>query len=121
VERRLAIDQGHKMMASINAIVAKEAGAIAAQWEHHYSSDPRHSHLMRDGKIYLLENSWARTAGLVKPSPDGIYEDHEQAGEWVYCRCTARYIYNLRNIPEDMLTNKGKEALAEAKRKVSAL
>ncbi|MDE2102512.1 MAG: hypothetical protein KGL39_35020 [Patescibacteria group bacterium] len=113
VERRVLIDQGQKLASAINETLANDAGALAAVWEHHYSLHPREDHQERNGKVFLIRNSWAHKAGLVKPNDDGYYDDIEKPGEYVFCRCTARYVYNLRSLPADMLTAKGKAKLEE--------
>ena len=114
-ERRVAIDQGHKLTASINAVIAADNNALAVRWKSHWRQagyDFREDHKDRDGKVYLLRNSWALEKGLIKPGPAGYYEDITAVGEEVFCRCWAEYVYNLRDLPPDMLTKKGSEGLA---------
>jgi hypothetical protein len=124
-ERRVIIDQGHKLVASINEIVAVEGGAIAAVWRHIHEGPPacaaRPEHVARDGKIFLYRNSWARARGLVKPSSVGYTDDVTQPAEEPFCRCHWEFIYALRGLPESMLTSKGKEALLESREKLKAL
>jgi hypothetical protein len=123
LERRVAIDQGHKLISGINEIVATDGGAIAARWDSRWRRQGynyRPDHKERDGKIYLLRDSWARQAGYVKPLPEnGYVDDHERPGEWVYCSCTYVYLYHLRDLPPTMLTRKGQDALAAARTKIS--
>lgn len=123
-ERRLHIDQGMKFTAALNEILAIDGGAIAMRWNsqwrrpgYHYRAD----HRERDQHIYLLRTSWAREKGLVKPGPDGCYDDITKVGEEVYCSCFATWIYALKRLPDDMLTTKGKEALQAAREKVAAM
>lgn len=118
VERRLHIDQGHKLTAAINETVAKGGGAIACIWRSHWRQanyNYREDHRARDGKVYLIRGSWAQQQGLVKAGPAGYYDDITAAGEEIFCRCFVTYIYALRGLPEDMLTAKGKESLAARK------
>lgn len=113
-ERRVIIDQSHKLTASINEIIAVDGGAIAAKWHSHWRQagyNYRKDHKERDGHIYLFRDSWARDRGFVKPSAVGYYDDITKVGEEVYCRCYAQYIYSLRSLPADMLTEKGKRSL----------
>jgi hypothetical protein len=123
IERRVIIDQKAKLVSSINTTVATNGGAIAATWHSHklqrgYNGRPDHN--ARDGKVFLVKDSWAHKAGLVKPNVNGYTTDVEQPGELIFCRCDWQYLYSLRSLPPDMLTEKGKVALAEARRKVAA-
>jgi hypothetical protein len=110
--RRVAIDQGHKFMATLSQIIANDGGAIAGIWHQHYTRHPRHAHRQRDGKVYLIRGSWAHKAGFVKPGPAGYADEITQPGEEVYCRCTFEYLYGFRKLPPDMLTDDGREKLA---------
>jgi hypothetical protein len=110
--RRVAIDQGHKFMSNLSQIIANDGGAIAGIWHQHYTRYPRHSHKQRDGKVYLIRNSWAHEAGLVKPGSAGYTDEITQPGEEVYCHCTFEYLYGFRRLPPDMLTDAGREKLA---------
>lgn len=117
-ERRVLIDQGHKLTASINAVVAQDGGAIGARWSSHWRQagyNYREDHKDRDGHVYLVRDSWAHKAGLVKAGKEGYSDDITQPGEEVFCRCSFVYLYNLRQLPDAMLTAKGKEALAKAR------
>jgi hypothetical protein len=119
-ERRVVIDQGHKLVAAINEIVASDGGAIAARWHHVKEGPPaydaRPEHVARDGKVYLIRGSWAQQKGLVKPGSPGYTDDVTQPAEEPFCRCGWVFLFALRDLPTDMLTAKGKEALLEARR-----
>lgn len=118
IERRVIIDQGHKLVSNIHATLAEEGGAIAGIWHSHWRQpnyDYREDHKERDEHVYLMRNSWAREKGLVKAGPAGFADDITQPGEEVNCRCFYEYIYNLRDMPEDMLTAKGQQALAQVR------
>lgn len=118
VERRVAIDQGHKLRASLSEIVALDNEAIACKWHSHAGEagyNYRPAHAARNDHIYLIKGNWAQEKGLVKPGPDGYYEDITSAGSEINCRCWVTWLYTLRKMPEDMLTAKGKEALSKPK------
>lgn len=117
-ERRMLIDQGHKLAAAVNQTIAESHGAIAAVWHHVHEAnyDARPEHVARDGKVYLIRDSWAHQKGLVKPSAQGYMDEHEQPAQAPYCRCTATYLYALSRLPDDMLTVKGRELLKQTKR-----
>lgn len=123
-DRRVAIDQSHKFTAALNEIVAVDGGAIAMRWNSQWKRPGyqyRKDHKERDQKVYLLRSSWAKDKGLVKPGPDGYYDDITKVGEEVYCSCFATWIYNLRDIPDDMITQKGKDELAAVRAKIAAM
>lgn len=118
--RRVAIDQGHKFAANLSQIVAQDGGAIAAIWHQHYTRHPRAGHRSRDGKVYLVRDSWAHRAGLVKPGPPGYTDQVTQPGEEVYCRCTWEWLYGFRRLPAEMLTERGRARLAEVRGRMAA-
>lgn len=121
-ERRVIIDQSHKLAANINATIAEAGGAIAVIWHDHgaiqVGYDARPNHMARDGKVFLLKASWARGAGLVKPGDAGYYEDITAFAEEINCRCYGTWLYGLGQLPANMLTQKGAQALADAKAKI---
>lgn len=117
-ERRVLIDQGRKLGAAINATVAEGGGAIAATWRSNFRQagyDYRPDHAEIDGRVFLVRGSWAQKNGLVKPGPDGYIDDNVQPAQEPFCRCRYIYLYNLRQLPDDMLTVKGRAELAKVK------
>lgn len=115
-ERRVIIDQTHKLIANINDVVAKDNGAIAGIWHstHRTGYNNRVTHLERDNKIYVFRDSKAVKDGLVKPVY-GYAEDITMPGEEVFCSCWYQYIYDLSYLPANMLTSKGKNSLESRK------
>lgn len=122
-ERRCIIDQSAKFTSALHEIVAVDSGAIAVKWNIRHSAGyhNRPDHKEREGKIYLLRSSWAKDKGLVKPGPSGYYDDVTSFGEEVFCSCWGTWLYALRDLPPDMLTRAGEQALAEAKAKIAAM
>jgi len=86
-ERRLSIDQGHKLIAAVNQTIAEQAGAIAVRWRHVHQAgyNGRPEHEKRDNEIYALKGNWAIKAGLMKKGHNPYYSDTEQAAEAPYC------------------------------------
>jgi hypothetical protein len=114
-ERRVAIDQGHKMTAALSATVALTGGAIAARWRHVHQTgyDARPEHLARDGVVYLVRGSWALQRGLIAANDNGYVDElPDQPAELVYCRCQWVWLYHLRQLPADLLTERGRSELA---------
>ena len=115
-QRRVIIDQTHKLIANINEIVAIDNGAIAARWHSHWKQmnyDYRKDHKERDSKIYAVRESWAVKEGYISPI-NGYTDDITSPGEEVFCRCNYVYLYNLRQV-KDFLTKKGLMALQSPK------
>lgn len=114
-ERRVIIDQGHKLIAAIDNVIATDGKALAMIWHSHWREtgyDYRPRHKQFDGRVFIQRGNWAMDDGLMKKPPGILYSDQiEQVGELPFCRCYAQYLYALGDLPEDMLTAKGKMAL----------
>jgi hypothetical protein len=128
-ERRVVIDQSHKLVNSLDEIIAQDGGAIAAVWQHvkEIGYDQRPWHRARDGKVFVFRDNWALKQGLVKLAgltyTDAIVDAKgrpDGPSTPVYCRCTwGDILYSLDDIAEvapEMLTAKGKAALAQVDR-----
>lgn len=122
-ERRVLIDQGHKLTSAINSIVATDGGAIGGFWHSHWRQpnyNYREDHRERDQKFYAIRGSWADEKGFVKKGEDWT-DAITQPAEEPFCRCFYRYAYALRDVPPEYLTAKGKAALDEARAKIAAM
>jgi hypothetical protein len=116
-ERRVIIDQTHKLINNINEIVAVDNGAIAARWHSNWRQanyNYREDHKELDGVIYLVRGSWAVEKRLIK-AVNGYTDEVIAPGEAVFCRCRYVYIYKIKDLPEDFLTTKGKKELQSEK------
>lgn len=125
-ERRLLTDQGHKLVSSLNRVVADGGGAIAAIWHSRWRQpnyNYREDHKDRDGLVYLIPGSWAAEKGLIKAGPAGKTDEITEPAEEPYCRCSYVYVYSLRALEKaapEMLTEKGREALEAARATIKA-
>lgn len=118
--RRVMVDQGHKLIANIDNVIATDQGAIAAVWHSHWKQanyNYREDHKERDMLVYLIKGCWAQKNGYAKPGDAGYLEDITQPGEEVFCRCYVTYIYNLRSLPAECLTQKGTIFLESMRKK----
>jgi len=116
--RRVSIDQGAKLVAAINEVVAQQNGVIAYRWRSHWRQagyDYRPDHKERDQQIYLVRDSWAKEQGLVKTGSAGYYDDVTAAAQEPFCRCYVVALYALRDLPAEMLTTKGQKLLEETR------
>ena len=103
--------------AAVSQIVAEASGAIASEWYCHGRYDQSDNscpeHLKRHGNIFMVRDNWAQKAGYCKPGAAGYNDEITQPAEEVGCRCFWVYKYGLRKLPEDMLTEKGRDFVAE--------
>jgi hypothetical protein len=113
-ERRMMIDQGHKLNANINATIANGNGAIAAYWVSHYAQhnyDFRETHkdldIQSHKKPFLIRNSWAQQNGAISTIGATFIDELEyQPAQQPYCRCYFQYIYSPAKLPREMLARK---------------
>jgi hypothetical protein len=123
-ERRCVIDQSAKFVSSLNDIIATDGGAIAGRWHSQWRRPGyqyRKDHKERDQKVYAVRGNWALEKGLMKPGPAGYTDEITKPCEEVYCSCSYVYLYNIRDLPDDMVTAKGRASLAEARAKIEAM
>jgi hypothetical protein len=116
-ERRVLIDQGHKLTNAISETLAIDGGAIAGRWRSNWRQpgyDYRPDHKERDGEVYAVRGSWAQSKGLIRRGA-GYTDEVTAPGQEVFCRCYWVWLYSLGELPEDMLTAKGRSALAAAR------
>lgn len=110
INRRVAIDQGHKLASTVTYLLSVQGGAIALKWHSNWRRPGykyRPDHKERDEVIYLMRDSWALEQGLIKPV-HGYYDEITAAGEEVYCSCKALPIYAPQKLPVEFLTEKGR-------------
>jgi len=115
-DRRVLIDQGHKLTAAISQTIAEGGGAIAGIWHSNWKQpgyDYREDHKERDGQVYTLRGNWAQDRGLMKVGDAGYYDEITAVGQEPFCRCRMTWLYHLRQLPDDMITAKGRGELAD--------
>ena len=117
--RRVAIDQGAKLSAAVAHTVAKGAGAVAGIWydrgQFDKSYQARPEHLARSGKLFLVRDSWALDEGLIAKRKVAYYDDlPDQAAVLPFCSCYMTWITSLQELPETLLTAKGREWIRSA-------
>lgn len=119
-ERRVLIDQGHKFTSAISETLATDNGALAAVWHSNWRQrnyNYRKDHKERDQKVYTVRGNWAQSKGLMKAGPSGYVDEITKPAEEPFCRCHYEWVYNLRDLPDDMLTDKGRDELSKLKGK----
>lgn len=114
-------DQTRKFTRALDDIIARENGAIGGIW--HNRGDKKVTgypegvnkptkahgdHWEREGVFFVFRDSWAFKKGYIDAN---IYEKLEDGGVGVAigCRCWLEYIYDLRDVPYNYLTKKGRD------------
>jgi hypothetical protein len=115
-ERRVAVDQGHKLRANLSEILAIDGGALAGHWRSHYAQQnydyrPEHKHYDVDDKFFVVRDNWAIRQGLMTARGYRYTDEIEAPAQKPFCRCYYVWSHSLRRLPVDMLTEKGREAL----------
>lgn len=113
-EKDIIQDQSRKMVSNMDQIVASSAGAIGYYWHSmfrmpNYNYRIEHKHNDVHGIFVILKDSWAYKQGLVKKGNQIFQSEIEKPGELPNCKCSARYVYDMSDIPKDCLTIKGLE------------
>lgn len=127
-ERVVDIDQGLKMLRSIHNVDAISKGAIAAVWRTGYGckhgeqfDDPQtrnaaNEHADRDGKAYTIRGNWALAKGLTKVGVNGYLDEVPPSPEKLMCDCSVHFLFNLRNMPNELINKRQAPANSKPKR-----
>lgn len=122
-ERRVLIDQGMKLTAALSEILAKDGHAIAATWHSHWRQagyDARPDHIELDDRTFAVRGNWAIEQGLMKAGPNGYTDDIVRPAELPFCRCYYTWRYSLRDLPDDMMTAKGRSELKRVRESIAS-
>ena len=114
-ERRVIVDQSHKLKASIDDIIAKDNGAIAGIWRCRHTGNytNRKDHLDRENKVYFVRDNWALRDGFAKLAGRQYMDEITIPAQEVYCSCVYVWIYAVRDLPEECWTAKAREVMAK--------
>ena len=104
---------------AIEAMSARANGALAALW-HCYGWQNEPEHDRNNGKVFLVRGNWAIAKGLIHDAGARYTDEMPQPGN-DGCRCSYQFLYNLRNLPPELLTPLGKAKLAEARKVTDAI
>lgn len=125
-DRFFSTVKNNSFPSAVNRTFSFEGNPLAARWSYSPLDEAGefrnvYSHKDLADRVYAIRGNWALERGLMKPGPHGYVEDAPAPGEEFDCMCSFQFIYNLRSLPESMLTPKGESELARAKAEVSKL
>ncbi len=120
--RQVMIHQGIKFAASLKEMEAIDGGALAIVWNTRgCDGDDAPDHKSRNGCCYAIQGNWAAEKGLMTVGPHGYYGDISGIAQEHYCQCSATWVFNLRDLPEAMMTAKGKAELERVRAQITAM
>jgi hypothetical protein len=116
-ERLTAINETARLMSALDEIAAADTGSIGGFWDatpeikrkHRLEHGGKDGHGGRHGKFYARRGSWADREGLVR-HPNGYIDEHDMPRVLINCQCEYKYVYDLADIPPELLTAKGRRA-----------
>jgi hypothetical protein len=78
-----------------------------------------YSHAELDARVYAIRDSWASIKGLMSAGPHGYIDDVIRPKQEVGCMCSLQFLYSLRDLPDGMMTAKGKVVQRDARKALS--
>ncbi|GAN78618.1 hypothetical protein [Acidocella aminolytica] len=112
----------HKAMSfpsEVEYIFIMSGEPLAAVWE--YSSldeecefPPDMDHKQRDGRVYAVRRNWAEAKSLMVVGSDGYIDEIDRPHQETGCMCHLHWLYSISDLPEEMLTAKGKASLEKS-------
>jgi hypothetical protein len=125
-DRFFSTVKNNSFPSAVNRTFSFEGNPLAVKWSYSPLDEAGefrnvYNHKDLADRVYAIRGNWALEKGLMKPGPHGYVEDVPAPGEEFDCMCGFQFIYNLRSLPESMLTPKGAGELARAQAEVSRL
>jgi hypothetical protein len=102
--------------AEIEYVLALENSPIAATWDYSRLDEQgeyamTYDHKDRDERVYAVRGNWAIAKGLMSVGPDGYIDDIDHPSQEVGCMCSLVWVYALRDLPANMVTDYGRSEL----------
>lgn len=133
--RMILADQTRKMIGNFDNIVANKYQALGFFWKtrrdnrvtgkpggkNPKGNEMHGDHYARQDKFYFYHNNWAIQQRLINTNHKLFkWADFEDGlpGQPINCRCYAYNIYELEDIPKELLSEKGKAYLQEKQEKL---
>lgn len=110
------IAKNGNFISKLKHLAAKSNGAIAASWCFYKGNGCIYSeHEDHNEEFFLIRNSWAIQQKLIASSNTTRYTDELTTPRSDGCTCSYRYIFSLSNLPNVILTSKGKQFIIDTK------
>lgn len=120
--KNILTDQTNRLNSDIDNIVATSNDAIGLIWNtrednrvvgnptglYPKGNDMHNNHFERNKKFFILSSGWAHKKKLLSGEIYEQLEDVKTIGRAINCRCYMYYIYDLRDVPKENLSENGK-------------
>lgn len=115
-EKQFYVYKASAFLAEVKYIFSLQEGPIAAVWRYSWLDEQgeyrkNYDHKILNGKIYAVRDNWAMKEGLMISSEKEFVGDIVRPAQEVGCMCNLQWIYNLRQLPNEMMTQKGRSEL----------
>lgn len=112
-DRLFCVYKRTSLVAAVEEIFALERQPIAAIWHYNTvdedSDAPRNDHRRLDRHIYAVRGNWAIKGGLMRVGQFGYVDDISMPPQQeIGCTCEYEWLYSIRELPGDMLTDEGR-------------
>ncbi|BBE76220.1 hypothetical protein [Phytobacter sp. MRY16-398] len=97
-----SVDKARTLLNAADHVKATENNAIAAIWKARKCDE----HASMNENVYAIKGCWALKKKMMKVGPAGYLSDTPLPRS---CGCYLTYLYNLRSLPENMLTDNARK------------
>jgi len=79
------------------------------------------NHKERDGHVYAVRGNWALKKGFMKAGPAGYLDEISRPQQELSCDCYLTWLFALRDLPTDMVTELGRSELVRVAAVMAAM
>jgi len=111
-DRFFYVHKARSFPAEVDCLFALEGNPIAAIWDYSPTDEqgdyPKiYDHKQRHDLVYVVRGNWAITKGLMNEGANGYLDEITRPSQEVGCMCHLRWLYSIRDLPKNMVTEKG--------------
>ena len=116
--------KAQSLASEIQYIFSLQGNPLAAIWLYNRIDEQgeyrkTYDHKIQDGNFYAVQGNWAIEKGLMRVGPHGYINDSSRPAQEIGCMCRLQWVYNLRDLPGDLLTTKGQSVLERTRSNIA--
>lgn len=112
-------NRAFRFIDDVDIIANIENGAISARWSYSPPYTEECGHEPLNDQHFLIRDCWAIEQGLINTTNAKFFDEApKQKGG---CRCCFIFKFRIDQMPDSMLTKKGKESLLERKNRIESV